>query len=638
MLTLKYRPKTIGDLIGQDSVRETLEHAFNNNKLANAYLLTGPRGAGKTSTARIIAKSINCQNKAEPGKPTLEPCGTCSSCVNIANSNDLDVIEIEAASHGHVEDARSLIEKASLAAINSDYKIYIIDEVHMLSNAAFNALLKLFEEPPHNVIFILATTEAHKVLPTITSRCQQFRFKPISVKDCENRLKEICSLENFNINDAALEFIAEESEGAMRDALSILEQISVYCEDAKEIDKALVERILGKVSQHEIIDLLNAIYTKSDSDLLTKLNAILEKNSNPNIIAEELFQNSISILNSICLNETDEKFSVVKNSINENNIPKSELVYISEELSKLDSSLRQTTQANKLLQTLCLKLCFREDFITLKELKDRLERIESGSIALPQSHASHPVNKPSFNTAPAAPKAQPVAKEAATAAITRPVQESAPAITEPITQASNPEPEKKSGFVDLSNPDTRPSNVSSSSNDFVSELSPSCKGLFISSKASLQSISGSVAIIHIPERFKFLKTKLEAKSPEVISAINKTSGENIAQINFELSSGAPAETNTYAPKPKVELADSSQATNTQIQTNAPAMSNQTEQTMAQSPQPYDSGAGFAPSAAINDNSVQAGNENTDTCCDREAALDEVLQAGISIFGGSVLEE
>ena len=528
MLTLKYRPKTIGDLIGQDSVRETLEHAFNNNKLANAYLLTGPRGAGKTSTARIIAKSINCQNKAEPGKPTLEPCGTCSSCVNIANSNDLDVIEIDAASHGHVEDARSLIEKASLAAINSDYKIYIIDEVHMLSNAAFNALLKLFEEPPHNVIFILATTEAHKVLPTITSRCQQFRFKPISVKDCENRLKEICSLENFNINDAALEFIAEESEGAMRDALSILEQISVYCEDAKEIDKALVERILGKVSQHEIIDLLNAIYTKSDSDLLTKLNAILEKNSNPNIIAEELFQNSISILNSICLNETDEKFSVVKNSINENNIPKSELVYISEELSKLDSSLRQTTQANKLLQTLCLKLCFREDFITLKELKDRLERIESGSIALPQSHASHPVNKPSFNTAPAAPKAQPVAKEAATAAITRPVQESAPAITEPITQASNPEPEKKSGFVDLSNPDTRPSNVSSSSNDFVSELSPSCKGLFISSKASLQSISGSVAIIHIPERFKFLKTKLEAKSPEVISAINKTSGENIA--------------------------------------------------------------------------------------------------------------
>ena len=372
--------------------------------------------------------------------------------------------------------------------------------------------------------------------------------------------------------------------------------------------------------------------------MLTKLNAILEKNSNPNIIAEELFQNSISILNSICLNETDEKFSVVKNSINENNIPKSELVYISEELSKLDSSLRQTTQANKLLQTLCLKLCFREDFITLKELKDRLERIESGSIALPQSHASHPVNKPSFNTAPAAPKAQPVAKEAATAAITRPVQESAPAITEPITQASNPEPEKKSGFVDLSNPDTRPSNVSSSSNDFVSELSPSCKGLFISSKASLQSISGSVAIIHIPERFKFLKTKLEAKSPEVISAINKTSGENIAQINFELSSGAPAETNTYAPKPKVELADSSQATNTQIQTNAPAMSNQTEQTMAQSPQPYDSGAGFAPSAAINDNSVQAGNENTDTCCDREAALDEVLQAGISIFGGSVLEE
>ena len=274
MLTLKYRPKTIGDLIGQDSVRETLEHAFNSNKLANAYLLTGPRGAGKTSTARIIAKSINCKNKSELGKPTLNPCGECSSCVNISNSNDLDVIEIDAASHGHVEDARSLIEKASLAALNSDYKIYIIDEVHMLSNAAFNALLKLFEEPPANVIFILATTEAHKVLPTITSRCQQFRFKPISVKDCEKRLQEICDLEKFNINKEALAFIAEESEGAMRDALSILEQISVYCEDGKEIDKALVEKILGKVSQNEILDLLSSIYSKNDAELLTKLNSI----------------------------------------------------------------------------------------------------------------------------------------------------------------------------------------------------------------------------------------------------------------------------------------------------------------------------------------------------------------------------
>lgn len=609
MLTLKYRPKTIGDLIGQDSVRETLEHAFNNNKLANAYLLTGPRGAGKTSTARIIAKSINCKNKAEPGKPTLEPCGTCSSCVNIANSNDLDVIEIDAASHGHVEDARSLIEKASLAAINSDYKIYIIDEVHMLSNAAFNALLKLFEEPPHNVIFILATTEAHKVLPTITSRCQQFRFKPISVQDCESRLKEICELENFNINDSALEFIAEESEGAMRDALSILEQISVYCEDDKEIDKALVEKILGKVSQNEIIDLLNAIYAKSDSDLLTKLNTILEKNSNPNIIAEELFQNSINVLNNICLNETNEKFNAIKNHINENNIPKSELVYIAEELSKLDSSLRQTTQANKLLQTLCLKLCFREDFITLKELKERLEKIENDSVSIPQSKTSLSVNKPSFNAA--SNESLPQTSQAA------PQQNTSPVVTEP---------EKKSGFIDLSNSETRPSNISSLNNDFVSELSPSCKGLFISSKASLHSTNGSVATIHIPERFKFLKNKLEAKSSEVITAINKTSSKSITQINFVLSNDAPVD-NTYTAQPKIDVNDSSK-TKSQLQPQA--------QSASAEPQVSKEPTAISKSTQAYDSNQEA-IDNTDTCCDREAALDEVLQAGISIFGGSVLD-
>lgn len=560
MLTLKYRPKTIGDLIGQDSVRETLELAFNNNKLANAYLLTGPRGAGKTSTARIIAKSINCKNKTHPAKPTLEPCGRCSSCVNIANSNDIDVIEIDAASHGHVEDARSLIEKASLAAINSDYKIYIIDEVHMLSNAAFNALLKLFEEPPRNVIFILATTEAHKVLPTITSRCQQFRFKPISVKDCEERLKEISDLENLKISFEALSFIAEESEGAMRDALSILEQISVYNNDSKEIDKALAEKILGKVSQNEILDLLNTIYTRSDSELLIKLNAILEKNSNPNIIAEELFQNSINILNSICLNENDEKFSSLKKNINEKNIPKSELVYIAEELSKLDSSLRLTTQANKLLQTLCLKLCFREDFITLKELKERLEKIESSSVKISQSSISNSVNRPNFNTATATPKPEVIEKES-------PIAKESPTIKETTVA-----------------PLAAQSSISLASNDFITELSPSCKGLFISSKASLYSIEGSVATINIPERFKFLKAKLEAKSSEVISAINKTSAKNIIQINFELSNATSTEhTNTYS-------------------------------------------------------SNESANNNSDTCCDRESALDEVLQAGISIFGATVLEE
>jgi DNA polymerase-3 subunit gamma/tau len=259
MLTLKYRPQSIGDLVGQDDVKLALEKAFTNNKIASAYLLTGPRGAGKTSTARIIAKSLNCKNKKAGEKATLSPCGKCSSCINITNGGDLDVVEIDAASHGGVDDARDLVIKASLSTINSDYKIYIIDEVHMASKDAFNALLKLFEEPPENVVFILATTEAHKVLPTIVSRCQQFRFKPINQKDCFKRLREICNIEQINISDEALKFITEESEGALRDALSILEQVSVFNEADQSISKEIIERTLGKVSEREVFSLFLSI-------------------------------------------------------------------------------------------------------------------------------------------------------------------------------------------------------------------------------------------------------------------------------------------------------------------------------------------------------------------------------------------
>ena len=603
MLTLKYRPKTIADLIGQDTVRETLEHAFNDNKLANAYLLTGPRGAGKTSTARIIAKSINCKNKPAGAKATLSPCGTCSSCVNISNTNDLDVIEIDAASHGHVEDARSLIEKASLAAVNSDYKIYIIDEVHMLSNAAFNALLKLFEEPPANVIFILATTEAHKVLATIVSRCQQFRFKPISKEDCKVRLEEIAKLEAFNINSEALDFIAEESEGAMRDALSILEQISVYSKSDQVIDKALVEKVLGKVSQVELVELLQNIYLKRDSELLTNLSKILQKNPNSNILAEELFSNSISILNSLCLNDNRAEFLSVIDAINQANIPKSELVYISEELSKLAFQLRQSSQASKLLQALCLKLCFREDFIELKELKARLEKLENSGVSVSVKPQVPPVNSITPSPAPV-PKIEPKAAPVSQVNSTEPFNQLEP---EPKTESKVlPEPvelKTQSNFTDH--------------NSFITELSPSCKGLFISSKASLASVENSIAKIHVPERFKFLKTKLESKSADFIQAIEKTSGNTITQINFELvakteSNSIPQSSSVSEQAPKGESFNNKQTSrDTSIEAPKPEL-------QASPPE-------------------QISTTNTDTCCDRESALDEVLEAGISIFGGSVVE-
>ena len=182
----KYRPQKFKDIVGQESIVNTLSNAIELNKVAHAYLLTGPRGTGKTSTARIFAKSLNCQKG-----PTLEPCGECPSCLDIVGSNAIDVIEIDAASNRKVEDARNLLEKVQFVPVAGKYKIYIIDEVHMLTTEAFNTLLKTLEEPPPNLVFILATTEAHKVLNTIISRCQRFDFRRIKQDLIVNKLKDI---------------------------------------------------------------------------------------------------------------------------------------------------------------------------------------------------------------------------------------------------------------------------------------------------------------------------------------------------------------------------------------------------------------------------------------------------------------
>ena len=218
----KYRPQQLEELVGQEHVKRALTNAIENNKISHAYLFTGPRGTGKTSTARIFAKSLNCVEG-----PTIHPCGKCENCIDITNSTPMDVIEIDAASNRKVEDAQNILERVMYAPVNSRYKIYIIDEVHMLSDTAFNALLKTLEEPPKNVIFILATTEVHKVLDTIKSRCQRYDFRRITTDDIVKHLRMISDKEEINITDDALVMIAKNSAGGMRDSIALLEQLSV---------------------------------------------------------------------------------------------------------------------------------------------------------------------------------------------------------------------------------------------------------------------------------------------------------------------------------------------------------------------------------------------------------------------------
>ncbi|MEO6491128.1 MAG: DNA polymerase III subunit gamma/tau [Ferruginibacter sp.] len=258
----KYRPQNFNTVIGQSHITTTLKNAINNNQLAHAFLFCGPRGVGKTTCARILAKTINCENRTKEG----EACNTCNSCVSFNNGTSLNIHELDAASNNSVDDIRTLVEQVRFAPQAGKYKVYIVDEVHMLSANAFNAFLKTLEEPPPYAIFILATTEKHKILPTILSRCQTFDFKRITINDTIEHLQEICEKENITAEKAALHVIAQKSEGCMRDALSILDKIVSFTsgkldyantlEHLNILDEDYYFKLLGQVQKELLAEAL----------------------------------------------------------------------------------------------------------------------------------------------------------------------------------------------------------------------------------------------------------------------------------------------------------------------------------------------------------------------------------------------
>ena len=267
----KYRPSNFSEVVGQQYIIATLQNAIKNNKLAHAYLFCGPRGTGKTTIAKILAKTVNCQEE----DPTKRPCCHCASCLDIQNSVSPDVIEMDAASNNGVDEARDLVEKVKYAPMNGRYKVYIIDEVHMMTVNAFNALLKTIEEPPEYCIFILATTEPHKVLPTIISRCQRFDFKKIAAPVIVGNLRNICEKENVKCDEDALKLIASLADGGMRDALSILDQCIAYKEnDITAID---VSNVYGVATLQEKMDLFKEIKEQETEKIVKKVNEIAEK-------------------------------------------------------------------------------------------------------------------------------------------------------------------------------------------------------------------------------------------------------------------------------------------------------------------------------------------------------------------------
>ncbi len=286
----KYRSKNFDDLVGQNVVTKTLKNAIGNNQITHAYLFTGPRGTGKTSVAKIFSKMLNCQNLIN-----YIPCEICVSCTQINNNQNIDVIEIDAASNNGVDEIREIRNKVTLVPTNSLYKIYIIDEVHMLTTQAFNALLKTLEEPPEHVIFILATTEPQKIPKTILSRCQRFDFKKLSIDEIVSRLKYISDKEKINITDIALKEIALLCDGGMRDSISLLDQAHSYCDDEITIDE--IHEINGTITKIEIFNFLTLLFEKKIVEIIN----LIEKYDQQGKNLIKIMQNLIDELKNLLI-------------------------------------------------------------------------------------------------------------------------------------------------------------------------------------------------------------------------------------------------------------------------------------------------------------------------------------------------
>ena len=267
----KYRPQNFSTVVGQSHITTTLKNAIKNNQLAHAFLFCGPRGVGKTTCARILAKTINCENRTPDG----EACNVCNSCVSFDNGTSLNIHELDAASNNSVDDIRTLVDQVRFAPQAGKYKVYIVDEVHMLSAAAFNAFLKTLEEPPPFAIFILATTEKHKILPTILSRCQIFDFKRITNQDTVDHLREICEKENIKADNTALHIIAQKSEGCLRDALSILDKIVSFTNG--ELTYANTLEHLNILDEDYYFRFMDAMQNQSISDAILLYDEINRK-------------------------------------------------------------------------------------------------------------------------------------------------------------------------------------------------------------------------------------------------------------------------------------------------------------------------------------------------------------------------
>ncbi len=408
VLARKWRPRTFDDVVGQDHVTRTLAHAIEQDRIAHAYLFIGPRGIGKTTLSRIFAMALNCEKG-----PTMQPCGECDSCKGIAQGSDMDVIELDAASNNKVEDIHNVIDQVQFAPTHSRFKIFILDEVHMLSTAAFNALLKTLEEPPAYVKFIFATTEGDKVLPTIISRCQRFDLRRISNGDILRRLRFICNAENITITDDALLAIARGSKGGLRDALSALDQLIAF--KGTKLEEADVLSVFGLVSRGALETLAGNIIDGNIAEILKAVDALDATGKDMRRFTTELLSHFRNLLVYQQAGAELAKQDVTPDQIavlaeQSKRIDARRITDITTMISEMEGKLRSSLSVRTLVEMTLIRCARAAKMVSLDEVIQRLNALRTQTIqrlaaVAPQRAAA----APAATTESAAPVAQPSA-------------------------------------------------------------------------------------------------------------------------------------------------------------------------------------------------------------------------------------
>ncbi|MEA5000408.1 MAG: DNA polymerase III subunit gamma/tau [Endomicrobiaceae bacterium] len=373
VLARKFRPSTFDEVIGQEHISQTLKNAINENKVAHAYLFSGPRGTGKTTMARIFAKALNCKEG-----PTAEPCGKCQNCLEISKNQSIDVFEIDGASNTGVDNIRELRENVKFGTTSSKYKIYIIDEVHQISTAGFNALLKTLEEPPSHVIFILATTEQHKVPITILSRCQKYRFRLLSTKEIAGAIKNIARKDNFEIDDEALEIVINSSGGSMRDALSLLDQ--AISSSTGKITAEYMRNLIGLLPKELIAKTTEDIANNNIDALLKTCKEVYEEGYNILQFARDL-RDHLRQLMIFSVNPKIAEISTEDTKLydkQKNLFPVSRFIRMGNLISKALEEMKWHDQPRILLELYLLKMA--EPYYNVRELVSKIDELGKKSV------------------------------------------------------------------------------------------------------------------------------------------------------------------------------------------------------------------------------------------------------------------